>query len=273
MKTWPVCALEIGIVKITAIVGELQADGNISIMGKGEYALGSSELGKAPVESPLKEALAIAEESAEACINTVHIVMPCENIISLISQGSIPVLTSINDPEIEKQIAQLEGIKCNVTDVVFSGYCAALAVTTPKQKEKGVVVFDVGSEIVSFAAFLQGKLVAVDAFKIKSKVDSETIRTIHKSLTGAVILKSIADGILLTGEGAQAQVFSNLAETTFGMKCAFGFPVGFKGLDAALNRPEYAACLGMLRYAYTDGLSKVTRSSRVVEIMRQVFRL
>jgi len=261
MKVSPVCSLEIGTTRITALVGDLDEDGNISITGKGEYALVGSELGKAPDVSRLKKVLGDAEESAETCIVRFHLVMPCVNITSLIPNDTIPVLTSISDPEIQKNIALIESIEYKVDEVVFSGYCSALAVTTPEQKEKGVLVLDVDGEILTCAAFAQGALVGVGAFKVNGRIDSEAIHIIHKSIEGAGTLNSIADGILLTGEGANTQGLSNLVATTFGMKCSIGLPVGFKGLDAALNKPEYAACLGMIRYAYTDGLSKVIRPS------------
>jgi len=265
MKVSPVCALEIGTSRITVLVGDLDEDGNISITGKGEYALVGSELGKAPDASRLKKVLGDAEESAETSIVRFHLVMPCVNITSLIPNDTIPVLTSINDPEIQKNIALIESIECKVDEVVFSGYCSALAVTTPEQKGKGVlvldVVMDVDGGIVTCAAFAQGTFVGVGAFKVYGKIDSEAIHIIHKYIEGAGTLNSIADGILLTGEGATTQGLANLVATTFGMKCSIGLPVGFKGLDAALNKPEYAACLGMLRYAYTDGLRKVIRPS------------
>jgi cell division ATPase FtsA len=271
MKTSCVCSLEIGTSRIIALVGDLQEDGNISIMGKGECALVGLAAGKASVESFLKETLGSTEEKVQVSILTVHLVWPCENIATCIPQGSIPVLTSIKDPETEKQKALLESIKYHVADVVFSGYCSALAVTTPEQRGKGVIVCDVGGDIVTYAAFAQGKLLAVDAFKIQGKADLATIKAIHISAEGAGILNSIAGGILLTGEGAQTQGLANMVESTFGMKSAIGLPVGFKGLDAALNKPEYAACLGMLRYAYTDGLSKVTYTSAIKAAIKKIF--
>jgi len=273
MKVYPVVALEFGADKITAIVGELLADGSISIMGKGEYAHAPSESGIAFTGSDLKNALGAAEESAEACIVKIHLVMPCENIHNLVGAGSIPVLTTLKDPDIQKHIDLIEGIDCAVDDVVFSGYCAALAVTTTEQRAQGVAVIDIGSGMITFVAFAAGQPATIGASKITGKVDAEAIQRVCQSIKQAGIKDQLAGGILLTGEGAWAQGVLHLVETTFGMKCSLGLPRGFIGLDAVLTRPDYAACLGMIRYAYTDGLSKLIRPSPLVAALKKVFRL
>lgn len=269
----PVVALEMRNDKCTALVGELQKDGSILITGKGEHLLTGFELGKAPNVSQLKQVLAAAEEQAQVAIFAVHLVMSCDNIQSLVTKGTIPVLTSITDMDVQKNIALIDSIPYRVEEVVFSSYCAALAVTTPAQQAEGVIVIDIGSGMITFVAYVAGKLATIGAYSATRHSDPDIIQCVSKAIAQAGIPKQIGAGILLTGEGAKAQGWPQLVETTFGMQCAVGQPLGFSGLDCVLNRPDYASCLGIIRYAYTDGLSTLTRPWPIVAAIKRVFRL
>jgi len=274
MKTLPpVVAIKIGPSRITALVGELQKDASILITGKVEYPPVPSEFGQSPDGADLKAALGAAEEQGQLCIYALHLVVACENVRYLIPEGAIPVLTSVKDTEIQKKIALIEGIDCVVNDVVFSGYCAALAVTTSEQRTEGVIVIDIGSEVATLAAFTEGRLVSLDACKTTGNVDANTIKYFSRAVEKAGVMDQNAASILLTGESAHAQGLSDEVKSAFGMPCAVGQPRGFSGLEAVVNNPTYATCLGIIRYAYTDGSSNISRSTSLFAAIRRYFGL
>jgi cell division ATPase FtsA len=270
-NTPPVVALEIGPVSTTVIVGELLDDGNITITGRVEQQHGHLEPGQAPTQTVMKRALDAAEEEGKLSIYVVHLIMACENIRNLVAAGTIPVLTSSSDAEVRRQVALLEGITFSVADIVFSGYCAALAVTKPEQRANGTVVLDLGHGMATCAAFAAGKLAAVEACRMKRHADPEAIQSLFKSIKQAHLVDKIGSGILLTGQDALTPGLSTTVETVFTMPCTAGYPIGFKGLDTAISQPDYAACLGMIRYAYTDGLSRIPRSSSLTSRLMKLF--
>ena len=57
-------------------------------------------------------------------------------------------------------------IPMDVTDVVFSGLCSALAVLTPEQKKSGVVVIDFGAGTTEYLAYAGGVLAAAGALGV-----------------------------------------------------------------------------------------------------------
>ena len=144
--------------------------------------------------------------------------------------------------------------------------------TTPEQRAKGVIVIEIGSGMITFAAYVDGKLAAIDACKTTGKVDGETIQCVFNAIKRAVGVKQLAAGVLLTGEGAKTQGLPQLVETIMGLECAMGLPLGFTGLDSVLNRPDYASCLGMIRYALPSGPRPLSRPSSLVESIKDLFR-
>ena len=55
--------------------------------------------------------------------------------------------------------------------------------------------------------------------------------------------------LILTGGGAYLQRITDLAERVFNLPCRLGRPRDVSGLAVATDGPEYAAPIGMLRYA------------------------
>jgi len=57
---------------------------------------------------------------------------------------------------IENAVSVAKGEGLGVSDMVFSGVCAALSVLTPEQKQRGVVLVDLGGGTTSYLAFTGG---------------------------------------------------------------------------------------------------------------------
>ncbi len=266
MKWQTVCALEVVDGQVTAMLGERQRDGSICITAVGEHP----QVESAPLMAHMRTAITAVEAQTDMSVGAVHLAMSYDRIAGLVATGSPPVLTTLDDSQIRSCVAMLEGDSCDVFEVVFNGYCAALAVTTPEQRNGGVIVLDVGKETVSLAAFVGGKLVAANACKMNGKVDA-AIAEIRRAMGGDGILDKAAASMLITGRGATREILPQ-CEGVFGKKCSIGVPLGFKGSSSVLDNPGYAACCGLIRYAYTDGADKIRPVSPVICLMRWIFR-
>ena len=55
--------------------------------------------------------------------------------------------------------------------------------------------------------------------------------------------------LILTGGGAHLKGVAELVEEIFGVSCSIGKPRYFSGISTVHEGPEYAAPLGMIRYA------------------------
>jgi cell division protein FtsA len=116
-------------------------------------------------------------------------------------------------------------------------------------------------------------LAAIDACSVIGKVDAAAIQCVFNAIKRAVGIKQLAAGVLLTGEGAKTQGLPQLVGSIMGMECAVGQPLGFTGLDTVLNRPDYASCLGIIRYSLPFGPRPLSRPSSLVESIKDLFRL
>lgn len=93
----PVVALEIGTVKVVALVGENREDGGIAITGMGEHSSRGVRKGEVvDLENAVacvRGALHGAEESAQVTIHRVHVALSGGHIQSQINRGSTRVLS------------------------------------------------------------------------------------------------------------------------------------------------------------------------------------
>jgi cell division protein FtsA len=202
-------------------------------------------------------------------------------------------------------------VPVDVQDVAFSGLCAALAVLSPEDKERGVLVMDMGGGTTNYVVYAESTIAAAGCLAVGgdhvtndlarglriSLGDAEAVKEAHGSavidlaargqkieLTGEAgmskrflrlgdvqlisslraeetmqlvraqveatgLLPHLGSGVVLTGGGANLKRAVALAEKTFGVPCQLGKPRDVSGLAVATSGPEFAAPLGMLRYA------------------------
>jgi cell division protein FtsA len=202
-------------------------------------------------------------------------------------------------------------VPVDVQDVAFSGLCAALAVLAPEEKERGVLVIDLGGGSTNFVAYAESTIAAAgciavggdhvtndlarglrvslgDAEAIKEAHGSavidlgsrsqkieltseggmskrflrlgdvqlvsslraeETLHLVRAQLESSGLLPHLGAGVVLTGGGANLKRMTSLAEKVFGVPAQLGKPRDVSGLAVATSGPEFAAPLGMLRYA------------------------
>ncbi|MCK5849549.1 MAG: cell division protein FtsA [Kiritimatiellae bacterium] len=122
------------------------------------------------------------------------------------------------------------------------------------KRKSGSAVLDVSNrekiEIPAEGGF-PGRSVDVRSLNIviNARVD-ETLAMLKKRLDENGILHHVGAGILLTGGGAWMRGVSELTEKIFGLPCSIGKPVGFAGLAAGSERPQYATCSGLVQYGF-----------------------
>lgn len=84
----------------------------------------------------------------------------------------------------------------------------------------------------------------------------ETLMMIKKQLDDDGITRHIGAGVVLTGGGAHLNGVGRLIESIFGLPCIVGKPKGMSGLVVAADKPEYAACCGLIQYGFKNAAEK-----------------
>lgn len=116
------------------------------------------------------------------------------------------------------------------------------AIVDPDSQEKTVTVpEEVG--------FLRNTVTLHDLDTIIHARMEELFQLIRAELDKRKLLHSMGAGVVLTGGGAQMKGVSALVERVFGMPCSVGRPRNVSGASSMYEGPEYAALVGMIRYA------------------------
>jgi cell division protein FtsA len=84
--------------------------------------------------------------------------------------------------------------------------------------------------------------------KIMSLRLEEIFELIAQELDAAGMLTYLREGIFLCGGGARIPEIDRLAGQIFGLPCQIGNTTCISGLKSALNQPEFATAIGLVRY-------------------------
>ncbi len=103
--------------------------------------------------------------------------------------------------------------------------------------------------IPSEGGFAATTVAATDLHTIVNARITELFELIHKSLEIPNLWQPLGAGVVLTGGGAHLRGVAAVAERVFDMPCAIGKPKNFSGMANIYESPEYAALLGLIRYA------------------------
>ena len=208
-------------------------------------------------------------------------------------------------------VQAVHNVGLEVEDMAFSGLCAAEAALTPKQKECGVALLDLGAGVTSYLVYAGGAIalagtlavggdhITNDIFigfsvslkraemlkqesgsvipdssthfqriaipaevgfpacsvaasdlsaVIQARMD-ETLQLISDIFKKQGLAQQLNAGLVLTGGGVHLKGVVPLAARVFDLPCVIGMPLNYSGMATANEGPEYAAPLGMLRYA------------------------
>ena len=88
-----------------------------------------------------------------------------------------------------------------------------------------------------------------DLHTIVNARTEEILMLVKGAIDREEVLHHLGSGIFLTGGGAYLRGVADLAARIFGVPCMLGRPREISGLTSAAAGPEYAAPVGMLRYA------------------------
>ena len=108
-----------------------------------------------------------------------------------------------------------------------------------------------------------------DLQTISSLRQEETFTLIRDELERQDILHHLGSGVYLTGGGAYLNRAAVLAERVFNLPCQLGKPRDVSGLAVATDGPEYAAPIGLLRYAMRTS-QKASRKNRLVKLFEDL---
>ncbi len=76
----------------------------------------------------------------------------------------------------------------------------------------------------------------------------EIFQLIAQELETAGLADYLRAGVILSGGGSRVPGLVELAENVFQMNVSLGHACGFSGLTAALDQPEFAAAIGLVKF-------------------------
>lgn len=142
----------------------------------------------------------------------------------------------------------------HVTNDIAQGFTISLRRAETLKQEAGAAVIETADRfrrttIPPEVGFPACSVAASDLNAIINARMDETFKIIKNELEKKSLLAELGAGLVLTGGGAHLKGVALLAEQVFGVSCSVGKPRAFSGIATAHEGPEYAAPLGMIRYA------------------------
>ena len=147
----------------------------------------------------------------------------------------------------------------HITNDISQGFTISLRRAEKLKQEAGTATTDTGDRfrhitIPSKVSFPACSVSAGDLNSIINARIDETFRIIKNELEKKSLLQELGAGVVLTGGGSHLKGVETLAEKIFGISCSIGKPRYFSGISTVHDGPEYAAPLGMIRYAVRSAM-------------------
>jgi cell division protein FtsA len=101
----------------------------------------------------------------------------------------------------------------------------------------------------------------------------ETLSLVQQDIETAALLPHLRAGVFLCGGGARVPGLTQLAEQIFGLPVNLGHTSSISGLKSTLDQPEFAAPIGLVKFASLQARSRAKRRSgwhRVKRFIREV---
>jgi cell division protein FtsA len=97
--------------------------------------------------------------------------------------------------------------------------------------------------------------------RIMSARLEETFEIIAEELEIAGVLDQIREGVFLCGGGSRIPEIQKLANRIFGLPVFIGKTSSISGLKSALDQPEFAAAIGLVRFGSFEWKKRVTQKA------------
>jgi len=96
---------------------------------------------------------------------------------------------------------------------------------------------------------------------VQARLD-EILDLVRKELKKAHYEQRLPEGVVLTGGGARMRDIDKFVRATLGMSVKIGRPAGLTGVAEAIERPEYAAAVGLMLISADGGGQALGKKSR-----------
>lgn len=164
----------------------------------------------------------------------------------------------------------------HITNDISQGFTISLRRAETLKQESGAAVRDTGDRFrritippeVSFPAC---SVAADDLNSIINARMDEAFRIIKNELEKKSLLQELGAGVILTGGGSHLRGVETLAEEIFGVSCSIGKPRYFSGISTVHEGPEYAAPLGMIRYAVRSATKHTEENMSLGSLIKRWF--
>lgn len=145
----------------------------------------------------------------------------------------------------------------HVTNDISSGLRVSLPVAEKLKIESGSAIINLAQRmnklpIPDDAAAAQRVVRYADLHTIMNARMEEIFHLVRGQLKQKDLVHRLGGGILLTGGGANMTGVTELAEKVFGLPCRVGKPRDVSGFTSLTTLPDYAAPIGLLRFAARD---------------------
>ncbi len=163
----------------------------------------------------------------------------------------------------------------HVTNDIALAFSIPLARAESLKCEKGcaVVRHDVASERVAMPAEVgfQGTTISLRGLHgvIHARME-EVFQMVRKRLDEDNLLAHAGAGAILTGGGALLSGVDELASQVLGVPCFVGRPRNVSGIASVSDGPGYAACTGLVQYAFKTQQRDAGRGRSVLDTMTKL---
>jgi cell division protein FtsA len=99
----------------------------------------------------------------------------------------------------------------------------------------------------------------------------EIFELIAQELDNANMLACLREGVFLAGGGARIPEIDRLASNVFGLPAAIGSSSCISGLKSALDQPEFATAIGLVRYGSYQARKRMNDRSSITTTFKRTF--
>lgn len=168
----------------------------------------------------------------------------------------------------------------HVTNDLAYGLKVPLSRAEQLKIEHGCAVVDEGARgrsvcLDSAHGFLGRSVNLEHLHRVMSLRLEEVFELIALEVSQAGLLDRLRAGVFLCGGGARISRIQALAETQFGLPVYLGTASSISGLKSAIDQPEFATAIGLVRFGTLQSRQRRARNSLAADLrqrMSQLFR-